>query len=90
MNVWFIINVKDMRMGRCRLIDIVKDRFPNPYNGDIFAFMFKNRQLIRWVKRKYKRFRGKVKLSKAYDWLVVYASHDRRLFSHWANGCIPY
>ena len=24
-----------MRMGRRRLIDIVKDRFPNPYKGDI-------------------------------------------------------
>lgn len=47
MNVWFLINVNDMRMGRRRLIDIVKDRFPNPYNGDMFAFMFKNRQLIR-------------------------------------------
>ena len=26
-------------MGRRRLIDIVKDRFPNPYKGDIFAFI---------------------------------------------------
>lgn len=39
MNIWFIANVNDMRMGRRRLIDIVKDRFPNPYNGDMFAFM---------------------------------------------------
>lgn len=27
--------------GRRRLIDIVKDRFPNAYNGDMFAFMSK-------------------------------------------------
>lgn len=43
LNIWFISNVTDMRMGRRRLIDIVKDRFPNPYNGDMFAFMSKNR-----------------------------------------------
>lgn len=24
------------------------------------------------------------------DWLVVYVSQNRRLFSHWANGLIPY
>lgn len=49
-----------------------------------------NERLSRWVKRKYKRFRGKAKLSKAYGWLAVHASHDRGLFSHWANGFIPY
>lgn len=49
-----------------------------------------NERLSRWVKRKYKRFKGKKKLGKAYDWLVVRASYDKRLFSHWANGFIPY
>lgn len=39
MNIWFIANVKDMRIGRRRLLEIVKDRFSNPYNGDLFAFM---------------------------------------------------
>ena len=27
-----------------------KDRFPNPYKGDIFAFMSKNRQLMKLVR----------------------------------------
>lgn len=54
------------------------------------AMKYLNERLSRWVKRKYKRFRGKAKLSKAKDWLAVYASHDRTLFSHWANGFIPY
>ena len=49
-----------------------------------------NDKLSRWVKRKYKRFKGKKKLGKAYDWLVVRASYDKTLFSHWANGFIPY
>lgn len=39
MNIWFIVNVNDMRMGRHRLIDILKHRFPNPYTEDMFAFM---------------------------------------------------
>ena len=49
-----------------------------------------NERLSRWVKRKYKRFKSKAKLGKAYDWLVVCASHNRTLFSHWADGFIPY
>lgn len=50
MNIWFIVNVNDMRMGRRRLIEIVKDCFPNPYNGEMFAFMPKNRQLMKMVR----------------------------------------
>ena len=47
-----------------------------------------NERLQRWVKRKYKRFR--TKLGKAYDWLVECAAYNRRMFSHWACGYIPY
>lgn len=50
MNIWFISNVNDMRIGRRRLLEIVKDRFPNPYNGDLFAFMSRNRQLVKMVR----------------------------------------
>lgn len=50
MNIWFIANVNDMRIGRRRLLEIVKDRFPNPYNGDLFAFMSRNRQLLKMVR----------------------------------------
>ncbi|QIU95506.1 transposase [Bacteroides faecium] len=50
MNIWFISNINDMHMRRRHLIDIVKDRFPNPYNGDMFAFMSKNRQLMKLVR----------------------------------------
>ena len=50
MSIGFIANVNDMRMGRRRLIDIAKDRFPNPYNVDMFAFMPKNRQLMKLVR----------------------------------------
>ena len=50
MNIWFIANVNDMRIGRRRLLEIVKDRFPNPYNGDLFAFMSKNRRLLKMVR----------------------------------------
>lgn len=49
-NIWFIANVNDMRIGRRRLLEIVKDRFPNPYNGDLFAFMSRKRQLLKMVR----------------------------------------
>lgn len=42
-----------------------------------------NERLIRWVMRKYKRFSKGKKFSKAYEWLVEYAAHNRNEFSHW-------
>lgn len=50
LNIWYIANVTDMRMGRRRLLEIVRDRFPNPYNGDMFAFMSKDRRLMKMVR----------------------------------------
>lgn len=50
MNIWYVANVKDMRMGRRRLLEIVRDRFPNPYNGDLFAFMSKDHRLMKMVR----------------------------------------
>ena len=47
-----------------------------------------NERLARWLKGKYKRF--KRKNSRAYKWLAKIASRDKALFSHWANGYIPY
>ena len=47
-----------------------------------------NERLQRWARHKYKRLRRKVK--KAYDWLAEFALYNRHMFSHWANGYIPY
>lgn len=50
-----------------------------------------NMKLAKWVKRKYKRFRGgQGKLLKAHEWLAKVASYDRTLFVHWTYGYIPY
>lgn len=48
--VWFITDIHDMRKGRRSLLQAVMNRFPNPYNGDIFAFMSKNRRLMKLAK----------------------------------------
>ena len=49
-----------------------------------------NERLIRWVMRKYKRFSKGKKFSKAYEWLVEYAAHNRNEFLHWVKGFVPY
>ena len=49
-----------------------------------------NERLTRWVMRKYKRFSKGKKFSKAYEWLVEYAAHNRNEFSHWVKGFVPY
>lgn len=48
--IWFITGQHDMRMGRRRLLESVRDLFPNPYDGDLFAFMSKDRRLMKMVK----------------------------------------
>jgi len=47
-----------------------------------------NNRLARWVCRKYKRFRNKMK--RAYSWLCTIANRDKYLFYHWSYGIIPY
>jgi len=46
-----------------------------------------NEILVRWVKRKYKRFRGKFK--RAINWLGKIAKSSPNLFAHWAHNCRP-
>ena len=50
MNVWFITDVTDMRKGRRALLRTVADRFPDPYNGDLFAFMSRDRRKLKMVR----------------------------------------
>ena len=47
-----------------------------------------NQRLVNWVRRKYKRLKGK--WGRAYDLIAKTAKDSRALFSHWAAGYIPY
>lgn len=48
--IWFVPGITDLRKGRRNLLSSVRDLFPDPYNGDIFAFMSKDRRLMKFVK----------------------------------------
>lgn len=50
MRVWYIPNVTDMRLGKYRLLQIVRQKGFDPYNGDIYLFMSGNRHLLRMVR----------------------------------------
>ena len=47
-----------------------------------------NRTLVRWVMRKYKRFRGH--LTRAWQWLAEQAKRRPWTFPHWRAGFVPY
>lgn len=50
-----------------------------------------NEKLVKFVKRKYKRFAGgRGKLTKARAWLTKVATFNNNLFAHWAYGYVPY
>lgn len=48
--IWHISNVTDMRLGKYRLFALAKDHFANPYNGDCFAFLSKNRRTLKMIR----------------------------------------
>lgn len=57
--------------------------------GRVMSYL--NDKLVKFVKRKYKRFAGgRGKLLKAKLWLSKVASSDKNLFEHWTYGYIPY
>lgn len=57
--------------------------------GRVMSYL--NDKLVKFVKRKYKRFAGgRGKLTKAKLWLSKVASFDKNLFVHWTYGYVPY
>ena len=56
-------------------------------SGMIVVFNQFNRMLVKWTKKKYKRFsRSKTQASK---WLTKVARHEREKFIHWKLGIFP-
>lgn len=45
--IWYIKDVRNVRNGRYSLFEKVRECFPNPYNGDLFAFLSKDRRLMK-------------------------------------------
>jgi len=48
--VWFIPYVTDMRLGKYRLLQVVRSKGLDPYNGDIYLFMSSSRRLLRMIR----------------------------------------
>jgi len=46
-----------------------------------------NHAIVRWLKRRYKRFKGSFK--RAWQWLISRYRENPKLFYHWCRGVIP-
>ena len=47
-NIYFMPEVRDMRLGYYRLSEIIKTQYGrDPYNGDIYMFMSRDRRRVR-------------------------------------------
>jgi len=51
------------------------------------ALQILNHVIVRWARRKYKRFKGSIK--RAWFWLIRVYKKDPKLFYHWRGGVIP-
>lgn len=50
--LWYVSSVTNMRYGKYRLYSEVEARGLNPYNGDGYLFMSKNRRTIKIIRYK--------------------------------------
>ena len=42
--IWHISDVVDMRYGKYRLLKVIEEKHLNPFNGDAYVFLSRNRK----------------------------------------------
>lgn len=47
--LWYVKGITDMRFGKYRLFEEVKAAGDNPYNGDFYCFLSKDRQIMKII-----------------------------------------
>mgnify|MGYP003377961038 CR=1 FL=1 len=69
-NLWYVSNVTNMRYGKYRLFAEVELLGENPYNGDAYVFLSKDRQTLKIIRFKnHKRFLYDNTYEKGYKFL---------------------
>ena len=44
--IWHISDVVDMRYGKYRLLKVIEEKHLNPFNGDAYVFLSRNRKTV--------------------------------------------
>ena len=45
--IWHISDVVDMRYGKYRLLKVIEEEHLNPFNGDAYVFLSRNRKTLK-------------------------------------------
>ncbi len=45
--IWHISDVVDMRYGKYRLLRVIEEKHLNPFNGDAYVFLSRNRKTLK-------------------------------------------
>ena len=45
--IWHISDVVDMRYGKYRLLKVIEEKHLNPFNGDAYVFLSRNRKTLK-------------------------------------------
>ncbi len=45
--IWYISDVVDMRYGKYRLLRVIEEKRLNPFNGDAYVFLSRNRKTLK-------------------------------------------
>ena len=76
--LWYVSSVTNMRYGKYRLFAEVESLGKNPYNGDAYVFLSKDRQTLKIIRFKnHKRLLYDVTYEKGYKFLQPVYKHIR-------------
>lgn len=71
--LWYVSSVTNMRYGKYRLFAEVELLGENPYNGDAYVFLSKDRQTLKIIRFKnHKRFLYDITYEKGYKFCSRY------------------
>lgn len=69
-SLWYVRSVTNMRYGKYRLFAEVELLGRNPYNGDAYAFLSKDRQTLKIIRFKnHKRYLYDITYEKGYKFM---------------------
>lgn len=79
--LWYVRGINNMRYGKYRLFSEVEAIGMNPYNGDAYAFMSKDRRTLKLIRYKnHKRYLYDITYDKDYKFMHPVVEEGRVVY----------
>ena len=79
--IWYVSGITNMRYGKYRLFTEVEAAGGNPYNGDAYAFISRNRRMMKIIRyRAHKRYLYDVTFDAGYKFMKVKIENGEAIY----------